>query len=104
MGDMNLAANSMSLGTGLVNFNRMTALDREEGVFGLHKATSETYCGEALLKKIPSEPDLQVIGDPDSPDYYQAGASLSESRSAPAVFTCAVSRKATRACYHLTDT
>merc|ERR1719382_1578838 len=105
MEEINLEANSMSLGTGLtLNRISMAQLERDEGgVFGLFQSSAEPLAGETLMKKSPSEPDLEGAGAPDSPDADE-NRPFSEACSAPAVFTCAVSRKATRASYHLTDT
>jgi len=101
--EKNFEANSMSLGTGLTYNRQLQQLEREEGVFGLSKNKPDSFGGDSLLKKIPSEPDLQV-GEPESPEYWAPNAPRAEACSAPAVFTCAITRKATRACYHLTDT
>jgi len=98
--DVNLEANSMSLGTG---FNLLSQLERgDDGPFGLHNSSF----GDAtpLLKKIPSEPDLQV-GEPGSPASEAQPFSVGEDTvGPPAIFTCTVCRKATRAAYHLSDT
>jgi len=105
--EMNLDTNSMSLGTG---FNLLSQLERDEGggPFGLHKQLDSPFGDNmhgGLLKKIPSEPDLQV-GEPGSPIEYLAVNAAGEepSSGAPLVLTCTVSRKATRAAYHLSDT
>jgi len=107
--DVNLEANSMSLGTG---YNLKMQHERDEdGPFGLHKSQLELAFGEAtpLPEKVPSEPEMHVGEDllrTDSPigDAPPFPADEDFDSGVPQVFTCTVSKKATRAEYHLCDT
>lgn len=109
--EANLEANSQSLGNILSRLamgSRRDALDSEEGLFGLHKPTED---GTHMLKKTPSEPELPIVHDDDE-DEHGDGASerqehadgASERPSRITVLTSTVSRKPTRAMYHLSNT
>merc|ERR1712217_79387 len=100
---MHMEANSISLGTGLDNaYQRLAQLDLDDGPFGLPKPDNAFDGATPLPKKTPSEPDLQV-GDDDRPNWQVEEPPL-EMSGIPALFTCTVNRKATRAAYHLSDT
>lgn len=105
--DINLEANSMSLGTG---YNLLSQLERDEegGPFGLHKSQLESVFADTtpLPKKVPSEPDLQVATvEPDSVgDGAPFPGNEDDVPGLAQVFTCTVSRKPTRASFHLSDT
>lgn len=102
---MNFEANSMSLGSGFdLAATRLAQLDPADGPFGLRAADSLLEGGPPMLKKTPSEPDLQAAGEHDSQADRHAGCLDADAHDAPAIFTCTVNRKATRAAYHLSDT
>jgi len=99
---MNLEANSMSLGTGF-NFAATSRLD--DSPFGILKGDCAFEAAPGIPKKTPSEPDLQVgESDPHADRLLEAEAQAEAMRGGPALFTCTVNRKATRASYHLSDT
>jgi len=107
--DMNLEANSMSLGTGYTFLSQLERDQRdEEGLFGLHKSPLESVFADAtaLPKKVPSEPDLQGATEPDGlvGDSPPFPSNEDDVHGLPLVFTCTVSRKPTRAAHHLSDT
>lgn len=88
-------ANSKSLGT----LYRRAARNDDDGLgpFGLHKASAEP-----VLKKTPSEPELT---GPLGLDDGHASASAGSASAPPvALITVTVSRKPTRAMYHVSDT
>ena len=98
----NFEANSKSLGT----LYRRTAArnDDDTGVFGLHKASIEP-----VLKKTPSEPELTTTAPEASNQLNLLNQSLPDAQSrseipTTALITVTVSRKPTRAMYHVSDT
>jgi len=122
--EMHMATNSKSLGD---VYNRLSmvshsGLESDDGPFGLHRLgqhdpswrLSEPLDDCApLLKKSPSEPDLEVqqtaVEDEGSAqDEQQSWQGEEACGSGPqgqvCVYTCTVNRKATRALYHLSDT
>jgi len=100
--ELNLESNSKTIGCA---YNRLSTLELDEGPFAFHKSPSDMVFGEGpMMKKVPSEPDLQV-GDSNFNQWQAGGAEEQQvSGGAPSLFLCTVSRKATRASYHLRDT
>jgi len=91
----------------------------DDGPFGLHRTALSSFgasedAAPPALKKTPSEPDLQAAQAAADQATAEAVASAAERLTGAeghrggksdqaCLFTCTVSRKATRAMYHLSD-
>eukprot|EP00928_Gymnodinium_smaydae_P031340 TRINITY_DN23030_c0_g2_i1.p1 TRINITY_DN23030_c0_g2~~TRINITY_DN23030_c0_g2_i1.p1 ORF type:complete len:1038 (+),score=250.03 TRINITY_DN23030_c0_g2_i1:431-3544(+) len=114
----NLEANSMSLGSGFdlaATRLSLSQLKVDDGHFRpdhrldrlerLERVSESALDSEAKkVEKSPSEPDWQADHNGGNYDASGVNAEVPMSGSAPSIFTCTVSRKATRAAYHLSDT
>jgi len=101
---MNFAANSQTLclpspSRGPVDLTAARLAELKFGGEDTIGGLSMSIDSPVMLKKTPSEPDLQV-GEAE-PDVDMDD---SEAPSNQLFFTCTVHRKATRAAYHLSDT
>jgi len=108
-----LEVNSLSLGSGfhfnathrLVDDDSPGAGDGQLDVGGA-RGHGHGHGHGRLLKKTPSEPGADergTTGNHSEPDGWHQ-QDHAERAAPPAIFTCTVNRKATRAAYHLSDT